>query len=195
MKKVSLLLILLSAFSQELFAFNLSIQKSGKGKIEGTLLINKKKVIDCGTTCNYSAQDIALPMSLVAKPDNGYEFKGWSGTGRVDKQLQTQINTVGNKVIKAEFAQIIYPPAKPNVTISLVNLSGKGAATLISSGASSCGSGCYSVIQGADVTLIAIGLPGANFRWVNCPGVVIGITQCKFQAATNANIQYYYKTY
>lgn len=99
--------------------FSLTVTKSGTGT--GKIKTNAAPyVINCGTTCSTAsaAFETGLVPFLIATPDEGSTFEGWSGddcmgsTGK--KKTSCMMRMDKNKTLNAEFSKPQSPPGDFN---------------------------------------------------------------------------------
>lgn len=98
MQKIALLpLISISLF---LSACNLTITNSGGG-----VVTSESNLIDCGTICEIEVQSGTQTEILLAEPDEGFRFVGWTGANCEDVDVcEVTIGAfTGNKTITARF--------------------------------------------------------------------------------------------
>ncbi len=123
---------------------------SGSGSITGV-----PSGIDCGVDCSETL-DEGTQVTLVATPDEGSVFRGWTGAAcSGDEQCTFSIAAPTNVV--ATFI------AQHDLDVSLTG-SGDGAVISVPEGID-CGSECIAPFdEGTEVTLVAISEDGSVFR-------------------------------
>ncbi len=113
-----------------------------------------------GSSSHTYEEDTAV--KIVAVPDEGYEFTGWSGAECTGTGTCT-VTMNGNETVIADFAEIEY-----DLTISIT---GSGNVTL--NGGDSVGAGSYSYVEDREVTVVAVPDEGYEFTgWsgISCNG-------------------------
>ncbi|MBI5641676.1 MAG: Ig-like domain repeat protein [Nitrospirae bacterium] len=91
-------------------SYNLSINRSGTGSGR---VISSPTGIDCGTSCSAS-YDAGAMVTLMAEPDNGYTFIGWSGGGCSGTRFCT-VTMNANVTVTAVFSCILPLPLEQEV--------------------------------------------------------------------------------
>lgn len=120
-------------------SFRITVTKNGPGTITSS-----PTGIDCGSICSSNQFTNGTSVSLIAKPDNGYYFKGWDGA--CTSTNECVINLDSDKTITATFVQL-----------PRLNVFKTGAGTITSTPAGiSCGATCSNTFQvGSTVSLNA----------------------------------------
>ncbi len=124
--------------------------------------------IDCGTRCTAGFAPGAY-VSVVATPNHGFRFAGWSGacTGA----STCDVTMTGNLAVQATFA----PIAVGSYAMTVHDF---GEGTIVSSpGGINCGSACSAAfVSGTKVTLVATPAPG--YRFAGWSGSCAGTGAC-----------------
>jgi hypothetical protein len=163
--------------------FALGLTKSGTGS--GSVTSNPAG-ITCGTDCSeaYSSGTI---VSLIATPDSGSTFAGWSGDSDCS---DGNLTMTANKACTASFT---LNPAGYALTVNIasgMSNGGSGSGTITSSPVGiNCGSDCSEIYSsGTLVSLTAIPASGSTFAgWsgdADCLDGVVTMTANKSCAAT-----------
>ena len=79
-------------------SFNLAVTKTGSGTVS-----SQPSGIDCGSTCSGSFSSGAT-ITLVALPENGFEFSGWSGACSGAGNCSVLMD--GDKAVSANFVEV-----------------------------------------------------------------------------------------
>jgi hypothetical protein len=148
--------------------FKLSVSTSGTG--QGTVT-STPAGIDCGSTCEAEFEE-GKEVELTAAPDEGSEFKEWSGACKGTGSCKVTMSAA--KSVSAVFK------ALPTYKL-LVQKSGTGSGRVTSAppiSAIDCGSTCEAKLPaGTEVELIASPDPGSElFKW---SGACSGAGPCK----------------
>ncbi len=111
--------------------------------------------IDCGTTC-IAGFAAGTAVNVIARPNPGYRFAGWSGACTGTNTCDLTMNA--NLAVQATFAAI--PAGHYTLTVH-----DYGEGTIVSAPAGiDCGASCTAVYPaGTDVTLYAAPKPGYQF--------------------------------
>jgi Divergent InlB B-repeat domain/IPTL-CTERM motif len=124
--------------------------------------------IDCGTSC-VAGFAAGAAVSVIARPNPGYQFIGWSGACSGTNTCDLTMN--GNKAVQATFAAV------PAVQYALT-VHDFGAGTVVSSPSGiNCGVACSAIyLAGTEVTLSAT--PSAGYRFTGWAGACTGAGAC-----------------
>lgn len=130
--------------------FLLSVSKSGSGAV-----LSYPAGISCGSDCQ-SLFPEGTEVELVAWPESGYLFQGWSGACQGEETCLVNMNSA--KSVEAVFVAAVNYPL-------LVQRNGSGSGSVRSLPAGiSCGGDCsHQFIENTPVTLKAEPSPGATF--------------------------------
>ncbi len=124
--------------------------------------------IDCGTRCTAGFAPGAY-VNIVATPNHGYRFAGWSGA--CSGASTCDVTMTGNMAVQATFA----PIAVGHYSMTVHDF---GEGTIVSSPAGiNCGSACSAAfVSGTKVTLVAT--PAAGYRFAGWSGSCTGTGAC-----------------
>ncbi|TXI94897.1 MAG: hypothetical protein E6Q34_03965, partial [Burkholderiaceae bacterium] len=167
--------------------YKLTVQLTGNGTVTSA-----PTGIDCGSDCtqNYAQ---GRSITLTAKPSNGYQFSGWSGTNIECPGTGVCTFTINSAtVVKANFTLMTN-----NATVS-VSINGSGQING-SPGNIACPGNCSAVLpNGSSLSLTAI--PASNYQFTawtgganscgsssNCNLTVLGNMQIGALFTTNSN--------
>ena len=137
---------------------------SGAGGIVTTV----PGAIDCGTRC-IAGFAAGTAVNLVARPNPGYRFAGWSGACSGTSTCDLTMNA--NSAVQASFA----PVAAGQYALTVHDF---GQGTIVSlTGGINCGTACSAAFaSGTQVTLIATAASG--YRFAGWSGACFGADAC-----------------
>lgn len=124
--------------------------------------------IDCGTRC-VAGFAAGTAVNVIARPDPGYRFAGWTGACTGSSTCDLTMNA--NKAVQASFAAV--PPGQHTLT---VHDYGEGTIISLPPGIN-CGNACSAgFVAGTAVILNAT--PGPGQRFAGWTGACTGVGTC-----------------
>ena len=134
----------------------------------GGIVSTTPAAIDCGTRC-IAGFAAGTTVSVIARPDPGYQFTGWTGACSGTATCVLTMNA--NASVQATFAPL--PAGQFALTVHTY-----GIGTVVSSpGGISCGPSCSAGYPGGTVvTLNAV--PGTGFQFGGWSGACSGMGAC-----------------
>ncbi len=148
------------------------------GSGAGGIVTTVPGAIDCGTRC-IAGFAAGAEVSVVAHPDHGYRFAGWSGACSGTSTCDLTMNA--GKAVQATFA-----PVAPGQFVLTVHDFGEGAIVSLPGGID-CGNACSAAFAaGTEVTLLAT--PAAGYRFAGWSGGCTGTDACVVWMDNLANV-------
>jgi len=134
----------------------------------GGIVTTTPGAIDCGARCS-AGFAAGTAVSVVAHPNHGYRFAGWSGACSGTSTCDLAMNA--NAAVQATFAPV--PAGQFALTVHDF-----GEGTIVSvPGGINCGTGCSAAFaSGTEVTLLATPAPG--YRFAGWSGACSGAGAC-----------------
>jgi hypothetical protein len=134
----------------------------------GGIVTTSPAAIDCGTRC-IAGFAAGTAVNVIARPDPGYRFAGWSGACSGTNTCDLTMNA--SKAVQATFATV--PVGQYALTVHDF-----GEGTIVSAPAGiNCGAACSAVYATAtEVTLLAT--PGPGYRFAGWTGACSGAGAC-----------------
>jgi uncharacterized repeat protein (TIGR02543 family) len=163
---------IIAIFTQNASYYTLTTNNSGNGTITSV-----PEGINCGSACTYEFRS-ATSVSLNAKPDNGYVFRGWSGACLGTDQCTVNMDTA--KAVTASFSvmytNILRVLFKGKGRIKSIRALNSGMGTATNTGID-CGEICVEEYASpTTVTLEAI--PEDGYTFAGWSGACAGSGQC-----------------
>ncbi|MCC7325965.1 MAG: hypothetical protein IT521_04070 [Burkholderiales bacterium] len=144
----------------------------------GGVVTTTPGAIDCGTRC-IAGFAAGAAVSVIAHPDHGYRFAGWSGACSGTSTCDLTMNA--NAAVQATFA----PVAAGQFALTVHDF-GEGAIVSVPGGIN-CGTACSAAFaSGTEVTLLATPAPG--YRFSGWSGACSGAQACVVWMDDLANV-------
>ncbi len=144
----------------------------------GGIVTTTPGAVDCGTRC-IAGFAAGTAVSVLAHPDHGYRFAGWSGACSGTRTCDLTMNA--NAAVQATFA-----PIAPGQFSLTVHDYGEGMIASLPPGIN-CGTACSAAFAyGTEVTLLATPAPG--YRFTGWSGACSGASACVVWMDDVANV-------
>ncbi len=158
-------------------SFNLVVTKTGSGTVS-----SQPQGINCGATCS-GPFGAGTMVALVALPDNGFEFSGWSGACSGAGNCSVMMD--GDKAVSANFVEV------PTYLVTVTKQSG-GVVSSEPTGILCGGAAKQCKAQFSSVNLTATPNAGYEFiKWVGCQNAEDNV--CSLQPTKKTTVKAVFK--
>ncbi|MBC7976888.1 MAG: hypothetical protein H7138_18080 [Myxococcales bacterium] len=153
----------------------LTVRRSGDG---AGLVSGAGELISCGAACTVTVA-IGTEITLVATPETGAVFGGWTGGGCAGSETRCVVTVTDDVAVTAQFDVMTF-------TVD-VALAGSGTGMVMSNIGVVCPGMCTRLVAyNATVTLLANALAGSTFTgW---SGPCSGIGACSFTVTADTTV-------